>query len=151
MTFIRRLRVASIAATLLGCVSLAFAGSDLQVSDAWVRATLPGQPVAAAYLTLQSPSRARLVAAQSGVARAVEIHEMSQKDGVMRMRRVEALELPQNQKVRMAPGGVHFMLLDLQRPLVAGEEIELDLVTVADGEGPTTTRVHLPVKKEPAR
>src|SRR5437870_10441988 len=107
--------------------SPAFAGSDLAVRVAWVRATVPGQPVAAAYLTLQSASAVRLISATSEVAQAVEIHEMSLKDGVMRMRRLEVFDVRANQVIRMAPGGTHLMLVNLRRPLVAGEQVELDL------------------------
>ena len=43
------------------------------------------------------------------------------------------------------------MLLDLQRPLLVGEQIELDLVTMAGSDVSTTTRVIVPVRKEQSR
>jgi len=52
---------------------------------------------------------------------------MSLKDGVMRMRRLEVFDVGANQVIRMAPGGTHLMLVNLRRPLVAGEQVELDL------------------------
>ena len=151
MTAIRRLATTSVTAALFLHASSLFAVSDLDVRDAWVRATVPGQPVAAAYLTLQSPRHLRLVSARSEVAQAVEIHEMSLTDGVMRMRHLESLEVPGGQVIRMTPGGIHLMLLDVRRPLLAGEQIELDLVTVARDEKPRTTRVRVPVRNEVPR
>lgn len=150
-TSIRRLFAAIVTVAVVFCVSPALAGSDLEAREAWVRATVPGQPVAGAYLTLKSASPLRLISARSEVARAVELHQMSLKDGVMRMRRLESLELPAGQEVKLAPGGIHLMLLDLKRPLSAGEEIDLDLVTRASGQESRTTHIRVPVRTEPPR
>ena len=151
MIAIRRLCAAALSAVVSFSGPRALAGADLEVRDAWVRATVPGQPVAGAYLTLKSPVAVRLIAARSEMAQAVEIHEMSLKDGVMRMRRLESLELPAGREVKLAPGGIHLMLLDLKRPLLAGEQIELDLVTAAGNPTSITTRIHVPVRTEPPR
>lgn len=151
MTLIRRLCAAGVTAAVFSCVAPAIAAPNLEVRDAWVHATVPGQPVAGAYLTLKSRLPGRLISARSEVARVVEIHQMSLNDGVMRMRRLASLDLPAGHEVQLAPGGIHLMLLDLQRPLLAGEQIELDLVTIAGSDIPTTTRVIVPVRKEQSR
>ncbi len=136
---------------LLLHVSSLFADSELDVRDAWIRATVPGQPVAAAYLTLRSSTNLRLVSARSEVARAVEIHEMSLTDGVMRMRHLESLDVPGGHEIRMTPGGIHLMLLDVRRPLLSGEQVELDLVTVTGDEKPRSTHVRVPVRNGVSR
>ena len=151
MNSIRRRLAAGAAAALCMSLAPAFAGSDVEIRDAWVRATVPGQPVAGAYLTVESQSSARLLSVRSEIARAVEIHEMSSTDGIMRMRRLESVDLPAGREIRLAPGGVHLMLLDLRHPLRAGEQIELDVVTAAAGEEPKTTRVRALVRKETPR
>ena len=149
VTAIRRVCSSGLGAVLLLHVSSLFADSELEVRDAWIRATVPGQPVAAAYLSLRSLRDLRLVSARSDLARAVEIHEMSLTDGVMRMRHLESLEVPEGREIRMTPGGIHLMFLDVRRPLLAGEQVELDLVTaVAGDEKPRTTRVPVPVRNE---
>ncbi len=51
----------------------------------------------------------------------------------------------------MTPGGIHLMLLDARRPLLSGEQVELDLVTVAGDEKPRTTRVRVSVRNEVLR
>lgn len=45
------------------------------------------------------------------------------------------------------PGGTHLMLLDLARPLVAGGQLQLALVTVDDRGQRETTRVSVPIIK----
>lgn len=69
----------------------------------------------------------RLVAARSDVANAVELHRSEVVDGVMRMRQVEAIEVPARGEERLVPGGYHIMLIGLTRDLAVGEEIEVEL------------------------
>jgi hypothetical protein len=130
-------------ALLLYCAA---AHADVAVSDAWARATAPGQEIGAAYLTLKSDRPATLAALASPVAGSVEIHEMSMKNGVMKMRMLDKLALPAGKAVKLEPGGFHLMLIDLRKPLKAGEKIELTL-TIKDSKGKAATQtVTLPVK-----
>lgn len=138
-------------AALLLHASPLLADSELDVRDPWIQATAPAERVAAAYLTLRSPTNFRLVSARSELARAVEIHEVYLTDGVMRMRRLQSLQLPGGQDIRMTSRGIHLMLVDVPRPLLAGEQVELDLITVAGDEKPRTTRVRVPVRSEAAQ
>ena len=52
---------------------------------------------------------------------------MQMQQGVMRMRMLEKLDIPAGQKVALAPGQTHLMLIDLKSPLRAGEHITLKL------------------------
>lgn len=126
------------------CSALAGA-TDLRVENAWAGATLPGQKVAGVFMTLTSAGGARLVGVDSPAARVSEIHEMRHENGVMKMRRREALELPAGEAVKLAPGGYHIMLKDIHRPLAAGQEVTLDLVVEAGGRRESVT-VKAPVR-----
>lgn len=112
-----------------GLCSLALAGpAAIRVSNPWSRATPPGVTIAAGYLELANEGAAdRLVAASSPRARRVEMHESRLDGGMMRMRPVESLELAAGGKLRFAPGGLHLMLVDIDRPFVAGERVPLVL------------------------
>jgi copper(I)-binding protein len=118
---------------LLLAAALAHAQA-VQVSDAWVRATVPGQKVAAAYMTLRSSAAARLVGVKTKAARSAEIHSMSHEGGVMKMRRLESLELPAGQEVALEPGGNHIMLFDPVKPLEEGQRVALKLVVEQGGK-----------------
>ena len=98
------------------------------VSDAWIRATPPGAVTAAAYLTITSGGGAdRLVDAATPAARAVELHTNVVEGGVQRMVRLSELTLPAGETVRLEPGGLHLMLIDLAKPLAPGTNVVLSL------------------------
>jgi copper(I)-binding protein len=101
--------------------------AQVTVGEPWVRATVAQQKATGAFMTLTSAQGARLVAASSPVAGVVEVHEMKMVDDVMRMRQIDALELPAGQAVALSPGGYHLMLLNLKQPLKDGDKVPLTL------------------------
>ena len=124
----------------------AIAAPTVAVQEAWARATLPGQDVGAAYLTLQSAEDATLTGIASPAADSIEIHTMSLHNGVMKMRRLKTLPLPAGKAVKLAPGGAHLMLFDLKQPLKAGEQLTLHL-QFADPKGRQTSQaIQVPVR-----
>ena len=109
--------------------SVASAGT-LVVRDAYSYPTAaPGVP-AAGFLTLdnQGAKADRLVAAESASFSRIEIHEMTEQDGVMRMRALpKGLPLPAKQSATLAPGGTHLMLFGPKAPLREGEKLPVTL------------------------
>jgi len=102
--------------------------SGVRAEQPWARATAPRQKVGGAYVTLTSPVDDRLIGASSPVAGRAEVHEMTMDGAVMRMREQTAgIALPAGEPVALAPGGYHIMLVDLQKPLVAGQVIAVQL------------------------
>ena len=80
------------------------------VEHAWARASLPGQDMAAAYLTLTSPADDELTRVDADHA-AASIHRTVRTDGMSRMGDIALLPLPAGQPVPLAPGGTHIMLM----------------------------------------
>jgi len=101
--------------------------ADIKVDNAWLRATVPGQQVAGAFMDITSPVNAKLVSAESSVAGSMEMHSMSMKNGVMEMREIKVLPLPKGKLVKLAPGGFHLMLFDLKQPMKVGEIVPIKL------------------------
>lgn len=96
-----------------------------------------------AYVSVQNHGPAdALVGVQSDIAERVELHESLMKDGVMKMRAVEGVPLPEGGAIEMAPGGYHIMLMGLEHPLVEGESIPITLVF----ESGAALEVDTPVK-----
>jgi copper(I)-binding protein/thiol-disulfide isomerase/thioredoxin len=122
---------------------------DVAVSDAWARATVPGQPVGAVYLSLTSAHGATLSGVRSDAAGSVQMHSMREEGGVMRMREVERLELPAGQTVRLAPSGTHLMLLQLKRPLRTGDSVALDMTLVDKAGRSHVVHAIAPVRTAP--
>lgn len=124
----------------------AYAADAVQISNAWARATAPGQEVGAAYMTLKGATPLQVTQAETKIADAVEIHEMKMQDGVMKMRMMEVLDLPAGKEVHLEPGGFHFMLFDLKEPLKAGSSFDL-VLNIKDAQGKTSKQtVKVPVK-----
>ena len=104
----------------------AFAQS-VKVENAWARATVPGQTNGSVYVDLTSATDAALVGAGSPAADRTELHSMSMDGGVMRMRPLPRIELPGGETVKLAPGGMHLMLIEVKQPLKAGDKVPLVL------------------------
>lgn len=128
---------------LVSCVQT---DGDIIISDAWVRATAPGQKVAAAYMNLSSKQGATLVSVECALAGSVEIHTMTMENDVMKMRMLDDLPLPAGKSVSLAPGGLHLMLFNLKQPLDAGKQANFTLkFRTANGEE-KQVRIVLPIK-----
>ena len=121
--------------------------ADVTVSDAWVRANVPGQSVGAAYMTLNSPQDSTLVYIESSVAGSVEIHSMTMNNNVMKMRKLEQLPLKAGKAEKLAPGGFHLMLFDLTKPLKAGDKANFTLCFKDKSGNITHQAVTLPIKE----
>lgn len=100
----------------------------VKVEGAWARATVAGQSSSAAYMVLTADAAQTLVSARTDVAGLTELHEMALQGDVMRMRALpEGVPLAAGQAVALKPGGLHIMLMQLKRPLRAGEVLPLTL------------------------
>ncbi|MGQ2964566.1 copper chaperone PCu(A)C [Methylophilus sp.] len=114
------------------------AHAELKVSNAWVKPTVAGQPVAGAYMTLTADKDSELIEVLTPVAEKAEIHSMSMDGNIMRMKRLDRLPLKAGQVVALKPGGFHIMLTGLNHQIKQGEVVPLSLVT-RDAHGKKTT------------
>ena len=136
MTTIMRLLLPAGIATVLTLLS-AFsvvraaevAAGTLAVTSPWARATPPGATVGAAYATLENRGDEddRLLRVASPVARAVELHETLEENGMAKMRPLGEVVVPAGGKLEMRPGSTHMMLMGLTAPLKAGDTVPLTL------------------------
>jgi copper(I)-binding protein len=125
----KSLSYAATVATALLC-SLAFAqtpSANVDVKDAWARATVPGQKGTGAFMNITAKAGTRLVGVSSPAAGVAEVHEMKMENDIMKMRAVPILDLPAGQTVQLKPGGYHVMLMDLKAPLAKDSSIPVTL------------------------
>jgi len=108
------------------CMSQAVAGG-VTISDAWARATAPGQDSAAVALHITSQKEASIVAVSCAIAKTAEIHSMTHENGMMKMRALDAFPLKARQEVALGSDGNHIMLVGLKKPLNAGDSVPLTL------------------------
>lgn len=129
--------------------------AGVTVERAWARTSPAGTTMGAAYMDITSTVNDTLVGVgvDQNIARVAEMHEMAPAEpelgdgmgdgmagdmdsdmggdmggmGEMVMRQVESIDLPAGTKVSLAPGGYHVMLIDLVKPLTAGQTFDLTL------------------------
>ena len=122
------------------CICAVFASSavaatpKVKVANAWARASAPGQTTAVVYMDLKSDTDAAVIGASSSRAARLELHSTTTDGGVMRMRQIERVQLPRGKTVKLAPNGVHLMLVDVKQPLKPGERVPVTLDIEARGE-----------------
>jgi hypothetical protein len=134
----------TVVAALLAVTASAWAQTT--VKDAWVRATVPQQKASGLFAQITSPAGGKLVSASSPVAGIVEIHEMKMEGDTMRMRAIDALDLPAGKIVDLKPGGYHVMLIDLKQQLKAGESVPVTLVIQNAAGQRETVEIKAPVR-----
>jgi copper(I)-binding protein len=110
------------------------AAQAVKVGKSFVRAVPPGQKVSAAFMALNNTSKQdlKVISANSNVAQVVELHTHSHEDGMMKMRKIPAIDLPAGKTTILQPGGLHVMLIGLKKDLVPGQAVPVTL-TFNDG------------------
>jgi periplasmic copper chaperone A len=115
------------------CVAPAMADqyklADLIIDHPWSRPTAAGMPMGVAYLTITNHGKSAdaLIAVRSSAAARAEIHQTTIVDGMARMRPLDEIVIPAGATVKIGPGGIHIMLVDLAAPLEIGKPVPLEL------------------------
>ena len=110
------------------------------VRDAWIRLTPAGMPMHGGFLRIDNPCAQSftIVGASSPLYGRMELHETRLVDGISRMRPLATVAVPAHGRVEFKPGGLHWMLMQPQAGLRAGEQIPVTL-RLADGGRIATT------------
>lgn len=121
---LRNLFVASWVLLAAGCAS---SNAPVNVEDAWANATPTGATVAAVYMKITTKDADTLLSATTTVADHIEMHTNSEQNGMMQMRPLANVPLEAGKPFTFAPGGAHFMLVELRQPLTAGLRFPMTL------------------------
>jgi periplasmic copper chaperone A len=102
--------------------------NEMMIEGAFVRPALKQQRNTALYMQLTNHgSDATIVSASSDAAKVVELHTHVNDNGVMRMRKIDKIELPAGQQVMLKPGGLHIMFIGLNRDLNVDGSVDVTL------------------------
>lgn len=139
------LGAALLAASLVAAPAIA---CDLEVQNAWIRTPPPGVPALAGYADFVNTGAKPLVIASlaSATFAMVELHETVETNGMSRMRAVPKLTIAPGEKVALAPGGKHLMLIQPKSAVQRGNHV---VIAIKDGSG-CTTSAHFVVQDGPA-
>lgn len=118
--------------------------SNVSIMHPYVRAVPEGQPNSAAFMVLSNNTEQdrALINARSNISKAVELHTHKKEGGMMRMRRVDKIDIKANSKTVLKPGGLHVMFIGLKHQLRKGDKVQLELI-FDNGE---TVKLSVPVK-----
>lgn len=98
-------------------------------------------------MRLTAQENLRLVGVSTPASAVAEVHEMTMEGDIMRMRAIDALDLPAGQTVELRPGGYHLMFMQLTAPLQEGSNIAVTL-QFQDAQGqPSELQLQVPVKR----
>lgn len=132
---------------LLGLICIisipAWGAGAIQTEEPWARESPPMVKNGAAYMTLVNTGAEtdRLLSAAGDVAETIELHTHLLENNVMKMRKVDAIEVAPGEPTALKPGGLHVMLIGLKKPLVAGQTFPLMLKFEKAGEVPVQVMV----------
>ena len=124
-------------AALAVCLAGPVAAGEIMVMDPYARASRPGAPTGAVFMTLHNMGDTddRLIGASTPVAQVTQIHTHIDDNGIMKMREIEGgLPVAAGQMHELARGGDHVMLMGVTEDLVQGETIPLTLIFENAGE-----------------
>lgn len=142
-------------ASSISSVALAhdYKAGALKIDHPWTRATPQGAPVAGGYTSIENTGDQpdKLVGGSFSASSGFSIHQMSNKDGVMKMAPVEGgLEIPAHGKVDLSPSGFHLMFTGLKQQLKANQSIDGTLVFEKAGTVAVKFKVEAIGAKQPA-
>lgn len=134
-------------ASVLGLFSvlplMAEQASQVTVTEPWARASIGSRP-AAVYLALTNTSQApaTLTGLKADAAGHASIHRTStDANGVSSMAPAGEIILAPGESIKLEPGGLHGMLMQMNAPLKKGTSVDVNLV-FSDG---TEQPVEIPV------
>lgn len=152
------LRNGLLAVLLLNTLPLAAAelpaAPPLQITEAWTRPTASIAATGAGFLRIRNSGAQaeRLLGASSERAARIEMHQLVEQDGVAGMRPLpDGLTIPAGGDVRLAPSGIHLMLIDLRAPLMPGERVPLSLHFERAGTVPVALHVETAAPEAPQK
>lgn len=105
----------------------------IEISEARFHPPLPSQTIGVGFLTFENKgAKDRLLSVSSPVSDRIELHNHQNVGGVMRMRKVEAIELPKGGQVKLESGSYHIMIFNADMELGEETTLTLDFETAED-------------------
>jgi copper(I)-binding protein len=121
---------------LIASTSACSRSQNLSVKNAWARPALSGDN-GAVYFEIDNPgsSEDAIIGVSSQVAAQTNIHESTMDSaGTISMHPMNSVAIPAQKKVIFEPGGLHVMLVSLNRDLKIGETFQLTLTFEKSGD-----------------
>ena len=103
----------------------------LELTNIWLKTPPAGAKVLSGYLTIKNIGETsdRLVSVGSDIAMRNEVHEMKMDGDVMSMRPLDdGVEIGAGSIVTLKPGGIHLMIMGVDKTIETGDKIKITLM-----------------------
>lgn len=124
------MKMMTAAALMLGLVAFGAESraADIEVSNAFMRSAPVAGGTGAAFMTIHNHGAAdRLLSAEAGISKSVELHTHVKDGDIYRMRKVDTLAVAEHGTAELKPGGDHIMFIGLNEPVKEGAKVPLTL------------------------
>ncbi|MCF7481063.1 copper chaperone PCu(A)C [Vibrio sp. J1-1] len=119
------------AALVMSPVSFAheYEAGQIHIDHPWSREAPPNAPVIGGFLQLNNHGETEdaLIAAESPIAGRIELHNHIMEDGVMKMVKVNEINVPAKGSVALEPGSFHLMIFNPNQMLKEGDRFPMTL------------------------
>lgn len=142
----RSAALALAAASLLSSSVLAAGTADtITVVDPYVRQVPPGAMATAAFMVIRNGSDkdVKLVKAETTASKITELHTHLNENGMMKMRKVPAIEIKAKGEATLQPSGLHVMMIDLNGTMKEGDKVA---ITLGFDDG-SSKKIEAPVRR----
>ncbi|NQY53199.1 MAG: copper chaperone PCu(A)C [Campylobacteraceae bacterium] len=119
--------------------------NEITIENSYIRAIAPGLTNSAAFMSINNNSKENifLVKVKSNIAKNVEMHTASMKNGMMSMYQVPKIEIKAHSKTMLKPGSFHIMLINLNKKLIINDKYKFTFIFSNKKE----LSILIPVKK----
>jgi len=110
--------------------------AHLSLDNGWVRGMPPGTNMTAAYgrFINSGADTIEITSFESDSFASVSLHQTTIEDGTSRMQELKHWSIEPGATAVLEPGGLHLMLMQPTREIVAGSTVELSLISTS-GQG----------------
>lgn len=124
--------------------TLTQAKPQIEIADAWVKEVPPVSRVSVLFMKIINKGNTddKLISVKTDIAKYAELHKMVMEGGIMKMRKIDQLTVPARGEVALEPGGVHIMLIGLQKIPQKGDKVKVELIFERSGK----TTIEVPVR-----
>ncbi len=121
------------------------ANPRLNIESAYVTALIPGQETSAGYLSITNSGDQDQVlqSFSTSAAQMVQLHTTTMSNGMMSMDKVNDLVVPAGGSIEMQPGGLHLMIMGVDKESFAGESLDMQISFVSGD----VLEINVPIKK----
>ncbi len=106
-----------------------FAKGSLSIKG-YAIATTKNATMGVAYVEIKNTTKNNidLVSASSSHAKFTEFHTHKKMGDLMKMEQVKSITIKSGETIKMEPGGLHLMLIQLEKPLLENKKLSVKLI-----------------------